>query len=43
MLKFIGIGLLLLVILGACSPAAQEPAVADQDEGILVTVHRSPT
>lgn len=43
MRKFIGIGLLVLVILGACSPAAQESAVAEQGEGPLVTVYRSPT
>ena len=43
MRKYIGIGLLVLVLMGACTPATQEPAVADQGEGTLVTVYRSPT
>lgn len=43
MFKYISIGLLILVLLGACSSAVEEPAPNDLEEGTLVTVYRAPT
>ena len=43
MFKYISIGLLILVLLGACSTGAEEQPVVEEGEGTLVTVYRAPT
>jgi hypothetical protein len=43
MRKYIAIGFLALLLLGACAAATEEPAAVDEGEGTLVTVYRAPT
>jgi hypothetical protein len=43
MLKYIGIGLLALLLLSACASTVEESAVVDEGDSTLVSVYRAPT